>query len=466
LFVSDGPFLVFPRLLEGRGLNGEKVLKISHDITLNLERTSVFPETLLIRTFEDGSLVNNYVDGHVHNKHMYHDTKKMAAVIMKEADGVHVEGLLGHDFRIEPMPHLERSLDGHVAHMIHPVKQRVPYRGDHDLHCEKYFYTKNTNDVICIFRFFYSEGRSADAIYPEVHIFLDSSTCQAYNYNKTEITNYLSVMTIAANLRYRSVSHPSVKLVIVAITLVRVSTSEPYMTFYKDSKDMVLFGETLNKFMAYHRADREYKNADIYFLITGKNMSEWNGQTLESWVGGYAYLGTVCSQWKTGMCEDRPTSYYGAYVFTHELAHNLGCSHDESGPTDWVKGHIGSLDCPWSEGYLMSYKMQDERQYEFSYCCEREIRNLYNRPEFKCLRERNRPKSVHSIKSSKLPGDKTSLTNYCKRVYKYMKGMKADTTYANQQCKVNCRLPDNNYWILGVPDGTPCGKGNTHVSRC
>ncbi|CAN7945068.1 unnamed protein product, partial [Ixodes hexagonus] len=82
--------LVYPRLLEGRGLNGEKVLKISHDITLNLERTSVFPETLLIRTFEDGSLVNNYVDGHVHNKHMYHDTKKMAAVIVKETDGVHV----------------------------------------------------------------------------------------------------------------------------------------------------------------------------------------------------------------------------------------------------------------------------------------------------------------------------------------------------------------------------------------
>ncbi|EEC08846.1 hypothetical protein IscW_ISCW006734 [Ixodes scapularis] len=58
-------------------------------------------------------------------------------------------------------------------------------------------------------------------------------------------------------------------------------------------------------------------------------------------------------------------------------AQYLGCQHDGDGPSDWVKGHIGSADCPWDDGYLMSYKMQDERQYQFSYCCQREVRNLY-----------------------------------------------------------------------------------------
>uniref|UniRef100_A0A0K8R699 Putative metalloprotease n=1 Tax=Ixodes ricinus TaxID=34613 RepID=A0A0K8R699_IXORI len=55
----------------------------------------------------------------------------MAAVILNDDDGVGVEGLLRHDLRIQPIPHLERSLEGHVAHMLLPVKQRRPYHGDH-----------------------------------------------------------------------------------------------------------------------------------------------------------------------------------------------------------------------------------------------------------------------------------------------------------------------------------------------
>uniref|UniRef100_V5GIF0 Putative tick metalloprotease n=1 Tax=Ixodes ricinus TaxID=34613 RepID=V5GIF0_IXORI len=116
-FTDEGA-LVYPRLLESRRLNGERILKINEDITLNLERTSVFPEKLLIRTHEEGSLINNYVNGSEHNEHLYHDTEKMAAVILNDDDGVSVEGLLRHDLRIQPIPHLERSLEGHVAHTV------------------------------------------------------------------------------------------------------------------------------------------------------------------------------------------------------------------------------------------------------------------------------------------------------------------------------------------------------------
>ncbi|KAM7299833.1 venom metalloproteinase antarease-like TtrivMP_A [Ixodes scapularis] len=193
------------------------------------------------------------------------------------------------------------------------------------------------------------------------------------------------------------------------------------------------------------------------------------GNQLQSWTGGYAYVGTACSDWRVGMCEDRPTSFYGAYVFSHELAHNLGCNHDGDEASTWVKGHIGSSDCPWDDGYLMSYKMKDERQYAFSYCCQREIRNLYNRPEFRCLRERNPKKKIPS--SSYLPGGKTSLDNYCKKVYMYELDVRANTSYGTKgvlDCKVQCLTRDS-WWKLGVVDGTPCsdnGKKACILGKC
>ncbi|KAG0415708.1 hypothetical protein HPB47_007120, partial [Ixodes persulcatus] len=76
----------------------------------------------------------------------------------------------------------------------------------------------------------------------------------------------------------------------------------------------------------------------------------------------------------THMASVRVTDDDGVEVGTRP---RLGCQHDGDGANSWVKGHIGSADCPWDDGYLMSYKMQDERQYKFSPCCQREIRNLY-----------------------------------------------------------------------------------------
>ncbi|CAN8022385.1 unnamed protein product [Ixodes persulcatus] len=108
----------------------------------------------------------------------------------------------------------------------------------------------------------------------------------------------------------------------------------------------------------------------------------------------------------------------------------------------------------------MSYKMQDERQYKFSPCCQREVRNLYKRPEFKCLIERKANKTI--TRSSKLPGVMTSLSNYCRRVYMYEKGMHADSAYGVKDCRAKCTT-SNMYWLLGVVDGTPCAEGKACI---
>nr|CAO00627.1 Metis3 protein [Ixodes ricinus] len=455
-FTNEGA-LVYPRLLESRGSNGERILKINEDITLSLERTSVFPEKLLIRTHEEGSLVNNYVNGSEHNEHLYHDTEKMAAVILNDDDGVSVEGLLRHDLRIQPIPHLERSLEGHVAHMLFPVKQRTPYHGDHGHPTHELSYAPEGNSTYTDF----AEERGDQTILPEVHVVLDATTCAAYNYNKKEIINYLSVMAMSANLRYKSVTHPSVRLTIVAVTLLKENT-QPFMRFYKGNKDMVTFQDTLMEFDNYYQKDPEFNNADIYFLLTGLDIvGVATDGTLMPHFSGYAYLSKVCTVFKVGMAEDEPKSYDGVHLFSHEIAHLLGCAHDEDPPDGTMPGHPGSQNCPWNDGYIMSYVINFKNHFKFSPCCVSSIRFVAK--ERKCLYEVNAKNPVKNLKS--LPGFRISPTSFCQFMHPLYRGVHSDKKAGLSDCIQTCRTAKNRRggyksWTHAAIDGVPCDNKN------
>nr|AIE44749.1 metalloprotease 3 [Ixodes persulcatus] len=457
-FTDEGA-LVYPRLLESRGLNEERILKINKDIILKLERTSVFPEKLLIRTHEEGSLVNNYVNGSEHNEHLYHDTEKMAAVILKDDDGVNVEGLLRHDLRIQPMPDLERSLEGHVAHMLFPVKQRTPYRGDHGHpphELRELSYAPEGNTTYNEF-----EERGDQTISPEVHAVLDATTCAAYNYNRKEIINYLSVMAMSANLRYKSVTHPSVRLTIVAVTLLKENT-QPFLKFYKGNKDMVTFHDTLMEFDSYYQKDPEFNNADIYFLLTGLDIvGVATDGTLMPHFSGYAYLNKVCTVFKVGMAEDEPKSYDGVHLFSHEIAHLLGCAHDEDPPDGTMPGHPGSQNCPWNDGYIMSYVINFKNHFKFSPCCVNSIRFVAK--ERKCLYEVNAKNPVENLKS--LPGFRISPTSFCQFMHPLYRGVHSDKKAGLSDCIQTCRTAKNRRggyksWTHAAIDGVPCDNRN------
>ncbi|XP_064457644.1 A disintegrin and metalloproteinase with thrombospondin motifs like [Ornithodoros turicata] len=55
--------VVFPHLLEERSQNGEKVLRLNGELTLNLKQKSAYPDTLLLRTNEnDGTTKERYIN--------------------------------------------------------------------------------------------------------------------------------------------------------------------------------------------------------------------------------------------------------------------------------------------------------------------------------------------------------------------------------------------------------------------
>lgn len=266
-------------------------------------------------------------------------------------------------------------------------------------------------------------------------------------------------MTNSANLRFQSMAQPRVQLRIVGITVTKEVTDEPYIVHlegYNHTKN-ILYEETVQNFNAFVLNQTYFADADIVFLLIGRNMSRWKDGTLEHRTGGFAYLGGVCTKWKVGMSEERADSFYGVYVYAHELAHSLGCAHDGDGASIWPAGHIGSEDCSWYDGYMMSYEFVKPNMFFFSECCQREVMNIYNRPNYRCLREEISKSAALSV--SQLPGEVSSLDTFCRKVYNAYPYVEADKEYDMSRCQVRCYIDKELHsMIITAVDGVECGK--------
>ncbi|KAM7298541.1 uncharacterized protein ISCGN_019135 [Ixodes scapularis] len=125
-------YVVYPRLLEARGMNGEKLLHIDEKLTLRLEKSSVVAKNLVVSTLNVDGQVDTLVDGREVEKDIYHDKSQMAAVSVTEKDGaVEVSGALGHTLRIAPLPLMGRSEDGQIAHKVFEIEEPAQYKTDY-----------------------------------------------------------------------------------------------------------------------------------------------------------------------------------------------------------------------------------------------------------------------------------------------------------------------------------------------
>ncbi|XP_077538971.1 venom metalloproteinase BumaMPs1-like [Haemaphysalis longicornis] len=457
--AMNDEMIVYPKMLESRSESGQKVLKISDDITLNLEKSTIFSEEFFVHSTLDDTPIAYHMLGKEAEKNLYHDLKHMASVDVSDDGGLRVEGTLGHTLRIKPLPE-ERSVDGVLAHMLyHAEEPRLSSAGPTD------YVIPDINTSLV-----YMESRDLKPtkgkhtrripaiIFPEVHVVFDYILSKALKFSVKIVSRYIAIMANSANLRYLSLHQPRVQLRIVGITVTRHKKDEPYMVpvqGYEDTTN-ILDMKTMAEFNTYVEKESFYGGADIVFLLTGRNLSSWENGVLESWQGGRAYMGGVCTRWRVGVSEERVGSFYGVYVFGHELAHSLGCDHDEWGPQNWPPGVIGSKDCPWEDGYMMSYTFKKPNVFSFSSCCQREILNLVNRPEYRCLIEVNVKKP--RLHSSRLPGQVSSRQTFCRKIYGDRKEVEADRAYVKtSSCMVRCIIDRHyNSRIHTAVDGVKC----------
>ncbi|XP_075550302.1 A disintegrin and metalloproteinase with thrombospondin motifs like [Dermacentor variabilis] len=433
--------IVYPTLLSSRDSDEKKVLRINERITLNLERSHVFSDQFMFISEENGERIHLPMRKDDYEKDLYHDQHLMASLMVRTDDGVHVVSI----------SMLNKSFTRVVAVLLANNISAPPLRADH---FEPANVTEPTGRSSA-----YAEARSrGKTYYPEIHIVQDSAHAQVFGFKKTDVVMYFGVFFNAVNLRYATNRRPRIQLRISGITMSR--KAEKYLVHPGQDQHEILDEETLAEFKRYYETKTEYTNSDLVFLVTGRDMVFYENGVIQTWVGGYSYVGGFCQNSKVGMSEDPPGSYYGVQVFSHEVGHSLGCVHDGSPALPELPGHKGSSACSSADGYMMSYVMADSKMYTFSKCCIADITNLLSRSEWSCLSERQ----SKPIKREGLPGRRISGNEYCRRCYPGRAGMHYDKAYGVRDCKLQCKDNQDSY-ILGVPDGVPCDverKGRKH----
>ncbi|KAL1472676.1 hypothetical protein MTO96_022886, partial [Rhipicephalus appendiculatus] len=284
--ATEGKMIVYPRMLQSRSDDSVKILKINDDITLNLRKSSVFSEEFFIHTTENGEPIVYHMLGAEVEKNIYDDGDQMAAVHVTEEDGLSVEGVLGHTLRIKPLEGIERSLDGRKAHELY----EIPDPGNGEPRNDDYSLPPNitTEPQFVEARMnWYKAPRLPLLIRPEVHVVVDYLISKALGFIEKKIARYVAILTASANLRYRSIVQPRVQLTLTGITVTKTLEEEAYMVRVPghEATRNILYEETRAKFNEHVMKQTYFEKTDIIFLLTGLNLSKWEGSVLQHWIG-------------------------------------------------------------------------------------------------------------------------------------------------------------------------------------
>lgn len=441
------PSLVYPAFLEGRGLSGSRVLKINEDITLNLKKSSVLADEFLVRSYVDGVLKHTYMDGSYLEEDLFHDEDAMASVTISDEEGLQVEGMIGNKLRIMPALEQERSSDGRVAHWLH----EIPYAHE-GLH----------NDYVMPEGSYHNVTERAEKfdvykvpkIYPELFVIVDSVFRHQFK-TETEMLKYLWRTFNAVNLRYLSIDHPKVQFRFSGIEIL-TPAKERFLKFKTNVHNGIDGVQSVyNLKDLVNKYKKDYSAYDIVYMVTGRDMyvQEDNSNM------GFAFVAAVCGERKVGLGEDKAHTYIGVRVMTHEIGHVMGCPHDgDPGPPEF--GGPGSRECPFADGYLMSYNTDNLNQFRFSKCCNYLMSLMSWSPLGKCLHEKNAKSTLDQL-TKKLPGEVVSRTTQCKKGFPELYDTYYMKNLAIRNCEMQCFMPKRVYGYdthlgLYVTDGTPC----------
>jgi len=194
-----------------------------------------------------------------------------------------------------------------------------------------------------------------------------------------------------------------------------------------------------------------------------------NSGGYSSGVAGLAYLKGTCWNYTSGgqylgasVTEDRGGYYDGVFSVAHEFAHNLAAPHDGDGDAS---------NCPWSDGYLMSYEgWGTKNKFYFSSCSLSLMKNFIDSSGGNCTKSQE--SSTNIPVSSQNVGDRYTMQQLC---VKYTKQANATVNPGdpNDLCKnLKCRYPTPNkpgyttIVTLNHPpgDNSACGSGGRCIN--
>uniref|UniRef100_A0A131YYH3 Reprolysin n=1 Tax=Rhipicephalus appendiculatus TaxID=34631 RepID=A0A131YYH3_RHIAP len=436
---------IYPRILQERSTAGKLVLMLNKMITLNLEKSTVLVDNLLFVTSTEEQQKVEMVDTSDIQRSIYHDTHYQSSVMVRQEGGnVEVEGIVNHNLRIRPLLEGERSLQGQIPHALFEVPDTENFSEvDEDFLQPR----ERSNFNISNGNWANSPQSRSSGLqrFPvEVHIVSDKAHQEHFKDN-TKLISYLAVMMNAVNLRYLDTTNPKIDFLLVGVTRAIDHEFAPIEGRFIDA------GEMISGLELYKSQGRILGHHDVVYLITGYDITKWlaRGKRYNG-IRGRAKLGTICTHRGLSEGEDRPHGYLGVNTFAHELGHTLGAVHDHT------------PECPWKEGYLMSYEDGGLKKFRLSPCSERSIRQYVRSLSDDCFRVLNAQNYLRNQR--KFPGETIRKKYYCRKKLGNTKEAKQVFVEKADGCFLQCCIKHPSHTWCGqykMLDGMKCDTGKT-----
>lgn len=445
--------LVYPAIVQERTNAENLVLRLNDRLTLNLERSTVLADKLLMVTSSEHEKQVKTVDTSSIQETLYHDKRHQSSLTVLQKDGiVKVEGIINHRLRIKPLPQGERSSQGHVLHRIYEVQEiddELAKSAPNDqapLQSMTPMWPKEVHAAEPV-----SPRRLFEEFVVEVTIISDQQH-QSHYQNDNELITYLAVMVNAVNLRYHDMTNPRIRFRLVGVTRSLMDVFAKYI----DGGYLEAYG-TIEGLTQYIREGNVPEQTDVVYLITDRDMVNGkSGQAAEQKMTGLSYVGGVCTRERVALGEDIAQSYRGVFTMAHELGHTLGAQHDP----------VGHRECPWSAGSLMSYVDGGTNRYRLTPCSKRQIRSVVGKLPPWCIMETSRRNLMGH--PGLLPGHMISADAFCKLYLRRKTNAQEQYTKMtheySRKCKMQCcYVTGRLIWCYEVDilDGMPCGKEST-----
>uniref|UniRef100_A0A023G3E0 Putative tick metalloprotease 1 n=1 Tax=Amblyomma triste TaxID=251400 RepID=A0A023G3E0_AMBTT len=460
--------VVYPELFKGRDDEGPRVLKITDDLTLNLEQGSDLHEEFFLRTYRQGVPQHRYYNVEALQEDLYHDSRRLAAVFLSEEDGaLKVEGVVGPDLKIKPVVGAERSAEGRHPHLLEPIEDTDSDR----------FYGKMPEStqmqVSARNRGFDASTFNVPLVTPELFVVVDSYFRAGFT-KLSDMMKYLLVLFRVVNLRYLGVDRPKVQIVFRGVEVSTREQDDKYYSYLSYTAEIDALKSLYNIVDYVEENNDTYWNYDMIYFVTALDMVAVEGARREKSLSGFAFVASACTKSRQQLGEDTPVFFRGIRIMAHEVAHTLGCPHDGT----QIDGHIKSFkpdstSCPWENGNIMSYIEEDHRSMKFSSCCDYEISMMTWSYEAGCL-QRNNSQTTEILrkkwtKKYVLPGYHLSLDKQCRMTYPTLRKTYYMKEYGIRHCIAQCFVNGKEFaasdsnWPMILIDGTRCSKRNKEL---
>ncbi|KAH7939047.1 hypothetical protein HPB52_005121 [Rhipicephalus sanguineus] len=255
---------------------------------------------------------------------------------------------------------MERSEEGHVAHVIHEIDEK-----QNDMFDALIANRTDKAALLAERQYNYYQTVPAEVT---VEVFVISDKIHQQRFVQTQhLLGYMCVMINSANLRLQDTSAPRIKLLLIGLERVLSAKDEPYL---KGDDKYMDDTATITSLVEHVKTRKHvYGYPDVVYLATGRDMYAMDSGVPDTRRKGLAFVAGVCTELFVAIGEDNAGSYDGMHALTHEVAHLLGAAHDGDAPkTNVVPGHPGALACPFSQGYIMSYLNTGPNYHRFSPC--------------------------------------------------------------------------------------------------